>query len=83
MNNLVRVNGSYQVGVKPGDRFVKVDAPSMVWVVGRVMNLASAIPHFQLRQMGKGNRQVTISAVALADKSLYRKLDEAKLPSSS
>ena len=55
------MNGSYQVDVKTGDRFVKVDAPSMVWVVGRVMNLACAIPYAHLRQMGKGNRQVTIS----------------------
>jgi len=68
------MNDIFQVDVNPNDRFVKLDAPSMAWVVDRVMNLASAIPHAQLRQIGKGNRQVTISVATLADKLLYRKL---------
>lgn len=68
-------------GIKLGDCFVKVDAPTIIWEVTRVLTMTDPIPHVQLHQKGKSSRQITLSIGALADKKLFRRVDEAKLPS--
>ncbi len=70
-------------GIKLGDHFAKVDAPTKPWVVMRFLTMTNPIPHVQLHQKGKSNRQITLSVAALSDKRLYRRVDEAELPSPS
>lgn len=62
-------------GVEVGDRFAKVDAMNMVWVVTQVLNVSDPTSHVQLLREGPIRRQITLSVTALSDKSLYRKLD--------
>ncbi len=57
------------------DRYVKVDAPNIVWVVDRVISISDPVPHVRLVQEGTPNRQITLSASALKDTSLYKKLE--------
>ena len=61
--------------IEPGDRYVKVDAPNIVWVVGEPNNAADIIPHVSLVQEGTANRKITLSIPALQDASIYKKID--------
>jgi len=61
--------------IEPGDRYIKVDAPSIVWVVSHIQNKVDAIPHVGLVQEGRMNRQITLSVPTLGDTSIYRKIE--------
>jgi len=57
------------------DRYVKVDAPSIVWVVDTVLSLSDPVPHVRLVQEGTENRKITLSVSALQDNSIYKKIE--------
>ena len=57
------------------DRYVKVDAPSIVWIVDTVLSLSDPVPHVRLVQEGPENRKITLSVSALQDKSIYKKIE--------
>jgi hypothetical protein len=61
--------------IEPGDRYIKVDAPSIIWIVSDIQNVADAIPHVRLVQEGRLNRQITLSVPTLRDTSIYRKIE--------
>ena len=57
------------------DRYVKVDAPNIVWVVNTVLNLSDPVPHVCLVQEGTTNRKITLSISGLQDTSIYKKIE--------
>ena len=61
--------------IEPGDRYIKVDAPNIIWVVGKLLNVADPVPHVRLVQEGTTNRKITLSISALQDTSLYKKIE--------
>ncbi len=60
--------------IEPGDRYAKVDAPNIIWVVGKPLNVADPVPHVRLVQEGTTNRKITLSISALQDTSIYKKI---------
>ena len=61
--------------VNINDRYVKIGAPQIVWIVTRILDLTDAVPHVALVQEGKPNRQITLSIPALFDPTIYRKIE--------
>lgn len=59
--------------IEPGDRYIKVDAPNIVWVVVLLLDVADPVPHARLVQE-ETNRQITLSIPALQDTSIYKKM---------
>ncbi len=60
---------------KLNDRYIKLDAPNIVWVVSRILNVADPVPHVSLDQEGMPNRKITLSIHALGDSSIYKKIE--------
>jgi hypothetical protein len=65
---------SKNTAVEAGDRYIKIDAPNIVWVVGQSLNDVDPVPHVSLVQEGTTNRKITLSVSALQDKSIYKKI---------
>ncbi len=61
--------------IAPGDRYIKVDAPNIIWVVSQPLNVADPVPHVRLVQEGTTNRKITLSVSALQDTSIYKKIE--------
>ena len=61
--------------IEPGYRYVKVDAPNIIWVVSHTLNVADPVPHVRLVQEGMQNRKITLSIPALQDTSIYKKME--------
>jgi hypothetical protein len=43
--------------IKTGDRYIKVDAPNIIWVVDQLLNEFDTVPHVYLRwsqKIGQG-----------------------------
>jgi hypothetical protein len=66
--------------ISPGDRYIKVDAPNIIWVVGKPLNVADPVPHVRLVQEGTTNRKITLSISALQDKTIYKKIEARSQP---
>jgi len=62
------------VGIKIGDRFVKADEPSTVWVVTGEGSDVTTIPHFQVCREGQETRQRTLSESTLLDRNYYHRV---------
>ncbi len=60
--------------IEVGDRYIKIDAPSIVWVVSGAVDVADPVPHVRLVQEGADNRKITLSTSALQDTSIYKKV---------
>ena len=60
--------------ITPGDRYIKVDAPNIIWAVSQRLNVANPVPHVRLVQEGTTNRKITLSVSALQDASIYKKI---------
>ena len=60
--------------VKVGDRYSKLDAPSIVWMVSRIIEKNFPIPHAILIDEHRKSRQITLSIQALETKEMYTKL---------
>ena len=60
--------------IEPGDRYIKVDAPNIIWVVSHPLDVADPVPHVRLVQEGAANRQITLSVSALQDPRMYKKV---------
>ena len=61
--------------IKPGDKFTSVGIPRTVWVVVREANLAQAMPpHFMLAHEMIRSRTIMMSASALLDKGLFKRV---------
>ena len=58
-----------------GEKYIKVDAPNIIWLVGRPVNIDHPVPHVWLVQEGKANRKITLSVSALQDTSIYKKVE--------
>ncbi len=61
--------------IAPGDRYIKLDAPNIIWVVSHALNVADPVPHVRLVQEGPSGRQITLSVAALQDTSLHKKIE--------
>ena len=61
--------------IEPGDRYIKVDSPNIIWVVSHIQNVADPVPHISLVQEGRVSRQITLSDPTMKDKSIYKKID--------
>jgi len=59
----------------PGDRYIKVDAPSIIWIVTQTVNITDPVPHVRLVQEGRTNRQITLSVPTMKDTSIYKKIE--------
>ena len=57
----------------PGDRYIKVDAPTIIWIVIDTVTADGSVPHVRLDQEGT-SRTITLSVSALQDRSIYKKL---------
>jgi hypothetical protein len=64
--------------IEIGDRYIKVDAQNIIWVVSMLVNVADRIPHVRLVQEGTTKRNITLSALALQDTSIYKKIEANK-----
>jgi hypothetical protein len=60
--------------IEPGDKYIKADAPNIIWVVSRPLDVADPVPHVRLVQEGAANRQITLSVSALQDSRMYKKV---------
>ena len=58
-----------------GDRFVKADEPTKVWVVTELGALISSIPHYQVVREDYVSRLRTLSEQVLLDSNFYRRID--------
>ena len=58
-----------------GDRFVKKDEPTIVWVVTGVGSPIAAIPHFQVVREGYTSRLRTLSEQVLLDTDFYSRVE--------
>ncbi|MBT4889450.1 MAG: hypothetical protein HON65_07860 [Rhodospirillales bacterium] len=59
--------------IKVMDRYIKVDAPNIVWIVDSILNVSDPVPHVRLIQ-AETSRQITLSIPALRDSSIYKKV---------
>lgn len=66
--------GRNKATVKSGDRYIKIDAPDIVWIVGNALDVADPVPHVRLVQERTANRKITLSVSALSDTSIYKKI---------
>ena len=58
-----------------GDRFVKADEPTKVWVVTELSAPISSIPHYQVVREDYVSRLRTLSEQVLLDNNFYRRID--------
>ena len=58
-----------------GDRFVKADEPTKVWVVTELGASISSIPHYQVVREDYVSRLRTLSEQVLLDNNFYRRID--------
>ena len=65
---------SKNVAIEVGDRYVKVDAPNIIWIVSHPLDVADPVPHVRLVQEGSANRKITLSVSALQDAKMHRKV---------
>ena len=61
--------------VQTGDRYAKVDAPNIIWIVSKLLYIGGSVPHVHLVQKGATNRNITLSILALEDTSIYKKIE--------
>ena len=61
--------------VNTGDRYIKVDAPNIFWVVSQPFDVEGTVPNVRLVQEGTANRKITLSTLALQDTKIYKKID--------
>ena len=64
-----------KLAVQTGDRYAKVDAPNIIWIVSKSLNIDDSVPHVILVQEGATNRKITLSISALEDASIYKKIE--------
>lgn len=64
--------------VNPGDKFVKVDDPGLVWTVSRIVRLPNLPQHAELVGRTVKTRKVLVSTAALRDRRLYRPVRESE-----
>lgn len=62
--------------VNLGDRYIKSDAPTIVWAVSRILDHIAPVPHAILVEEGHSRRQITLSVPALETASMYAKLEQ-------
>ncbi len=62
--------------INPGDKFTRVENSRTVWVVVREAVLAQVMPpHFQLAHAMIRSRTIMMSASALLDKNLFKRIE--------
>ena len=61
--------------IQIGDRFVKSDDPSIVWVVDGEGSGVTPIPHFQVVQEDRQTRRRTLSEATLLNTDFYRRVE--------
>jgi hypothetical protein len=61
--------------IKDGDRFVKSDDSTIVWVVTGEGSAVTPILHYQVSQENRPARCRTLSEQTLLDRNFYRRLD--------
>ncbi len=63
--------------IKPGDKFSRVEDPRTVWIVVREAQLAQDMPpHFHLANTMIQSRAILMSASALLDKKLFKRVED-------
>ena len=62
--------------IKVGDKFIKPEAPNIVWVVEQLVDLPGLPPHARLRVQGYLNRRMMMSQEALADHRLFHRIED-------
>ncbi len=60
--------------VSIGDRFVKADDPTTVWIVTGEGSDVSAIQHYQVCKEGQQTRQRTLSESTLLNRDFYHRV---------
>lgn len=63
-----------KLATKVRDRYIKLDAPHIIWTVSHILNLSDQVSHVNLIQEGATNRKITLSDLALRDSSIYKKI---------
>ncbi len=61
--------------VRIGDRFVKSDDPTIVWVVNSEGSGVTPIPHFVVVREDRQTRRRTLSEAALLNTDFYRRVE--------
>lgn len=63
--------------VTPGECYIKVEAPTTVWVVARLMDIPEAGEHVQMIQQDHPRRTLTVSTSALLDRTIFQFVEDA------
>jgi len=58
-----------------GDRFVKTDEPTTVWIVAGSGSPVVSIPHYQVVREGYSSRMRTLSEQVLLDPDFYHRVE--------
>lgn len=66
---------SRTVNIKQGERYVRPEAPEIVWVVDRLVEIPGLPMHARLVAEKRRRQTMTMSEVALRNKTFYRRLD--------
>ncbi len=59
------------LGVQPGDRFIKLDKYRSEWIVKEILNFPNLPPHLHLAEAGSKRRALTFSVSAILDRKLF------------
>ncbi len=60
-----------------GECYCKVEAPTTLWVVSRMIDIPEAGEHVQMVQHDHPRRTLTVSLSALLDKTIFRQVAQA------
>ncbi|MDD9876126.1 MAG: hypothetical protein OXR84_01655 [Magnetovibrio sp.] len=58
-----------------GDKFVKTDDPSTIWIVAGNGSPVASIPHYQVVRQDYASRVRTLSQQVLLDTDYYRRVE--------
>ena len=72
---MFKKNNNNSSNIIIGDRFVKTDDPTTVWIVAGVGSPVASIPHYQVVREGYTSRMRTLSKQVLLDADFYRRVD--------
>ena len=66
-----------KTGILPGTWYFKIEAPSTLWIVSRIIDFPKAGRHVQLYQKDHPPRTLTVAVSALMDHRMFRTANAA------
>ena len=66
---------SRKVAIKQGERYIRPEAPEIVWVIDRLVEIPGLPGDARLVSEKRRRQTMTMSEVALVNKTFYRRID--------